>query len=71
MNGRQLAREVKRIRPDIKVLYTSGYTENAVIHHGRLDSGVLLLVKPYRKTDMASMIRTALDAPQTPKAATA
>jgi CheY-like chemotaxis protein len=61
MNGRQLAFEVKRARPGIKVLYTSGYTENAIIHHGRLDSGVLLLVKPYRKTDMARMIRTALD----------
>jgi len=64
MNGRQLACEVRRTRPDIKVLYTSGYTENAIIHHGRLDSGVLLLVKPYRKTDMARMIRTALDEPQ-------
>ena len=71
MNGRQLACEVKRSRPDIKVLYTSGYTENAVIHHGRLDSGVLLLAKPYRKTDMARMIRTALDGSQGSKAATA
>jgi PAS domain S-box-containing protein len=71
MNGRQLAGEVKRVRPDIKVLYTSGYTENAIIHHGRLDSGVLLLVKPYRKTDMASMIRTALDGAEGPRAATA
>jgi CheY-like chemotaxis protein len=70
MNGRQLACEVKRSRPDIKVLYTSGYTENAVIHHGRLDSGVLLLAKPYRKTDMARMIRTALDGSQGSKAAT-
>jgi hypothetical protein len=43
------------------VLYTSGYTENAIIHHGRLDSGVLLLAKPYRKSDMAKMVRKALD----------
>jgi hypothetical protein len=42
------------------VLYTSGYTENAIIHHGRLDTGVLLLAKPYRKSDLASMIRKAL-----------
>jgi CheY-like chemotaxis protein len=60
MNGRQLADEVERRRPGLKVLYTSGYTENAIIHHGRLDSGVLLLAKPYRKSDLASMIRKAL-----------
>jgi PAS domain S-box-containing protein len=61
MNGRQLANEVARRRPGSKVLFTSGYTENAIIHHGRLDSGVMLLVKPYRKSDMAGMIRAALD----------
>ena len=48
------------LRPSLKKLYTSGYTENAIVHHGRLDSGVLLLVKPYRKADLASMIRLAL-----------
>ncbi|MBI5265567.1 MAG: PAS domain S-box protein [Bradyrhizobium sp.] len=61
MNGRQLADEVKKIRPGLKVLYTSGYTEDAIIHHGRLDSGVLLLQKPYRKSDLARSIRKALD----------
>jgi PAS domain S-box-containing protein len=61
MNGRQLATEIKKGRPDLKVLFTSGYTENAIIHHGRLDSGVLLLAKPYRKSDMARMIRRALE----------
>jgi CheY-like chemotaxis protein len=61
MNGRQLADAALMLRPDMKVLFTSGYTENAIIHHGRLDSGVLLLAKPYRKSDMARMIRTALD----------
>ena len=60
MNGRQLADEIERRRPGAKVLYTSGYTENAIIHHGRLDTGVLLLAKPYRKSDLASMIRKAL-----------
>jgi PAS domain S-box-containing protein len=60
MNGRQLADEIVRRRPGSKVLFTSGYTENAIIHHGRLDPGVLLLAKPYRKSDMAGMIRTAL-----------
>jgi PAS domain S-box-containing protein len=61
MNGRQLADAIQQQRPELKVLYTSGYTENAIIHHGRLDSGVLLLAKPYRKSDMARMIRRALD----------
>ena len=60
MNGRQLADEISKIRPGLKVLFTSGYTENAIIHHGRLDEGVLLLAKPYRKSDMAIMIRKAL-----------
>ena len=48
MNGRQLANELQRRKPGLKVLFTSGYTENAIIHHGRLDTGVLLLAKPYR-----------------------
>jgi PAS domain S-box-containing protein len=60
MNGRQLANEIQKTRPGLKVLFTSGYTENAIIHHGRLDTGVLLLAKPYRKSDMAGMIRKAL-----------
>jgi CheY-like chemotaxis protein len=61
MNGRQLVDEALKRRPSLKTLYTSGYTENAIVHHGRLDSGVLLLAKPYRKSDLARMIRTALD----------
>ncbi|MGF6432930.1 CHASE3 domain-containing protein [Bradyrhizobium sp. Pha-3] len=60
MNGRQLADEVQKRRPGIKVLYTSGYTENAIVHHGRLDEGVLLLAKPYRKAQLASMLQQAL-----------
>ena len=62
MNGRQLAEEMARRRSPLKVLFTSGYTENALIHHGRLDPGVLLLAKPYRKAELARMIRRALDA---------
>jgi len=60
MNGRQLATEALKRRPELKVLYTSGYTENAIVHHGRLDAGVLLLAKPYVSADLARMIRTAL-----------
>ncbi|MFT0878153.1 ATP-binding protein [Rhodopseudomonas sp. G2_2311] len=59
MNGRQLADAVARLRP-VKVLYTSGYTENAIMHHGRLDPGVLLLSKPFRRADLARLVRAAL-----------
>ena len=61
MNGRQLADEALKRRPAIKTLFTSGYSETAIIHHGRLDTGVLLLAKPYRRSDMARMIRLALE----------
>ncbi|MDE5458920.1 response regulator [Bradyrhizobium sp. CSA112] len=60
MTGRQLADEVTKRRPGVKVLYTSGYTDNAIVHQGRLDPGVLLLTKPYRKSQLANMIRRAL-----------
>ena len=63
INGRQLAEAVRERRPDLKVLFTSGYSENAIIHHGRLDSGVLLLQKPYRKSELARMVRAALEKP--------
>jgi signal transduction histidine kinase/CheY-like chemotaxis protein len=60
MTGRQLADAARRSRPLLKVLFTSGFTEDTVIHDGRLDADVLLLAKPYRKADLARMIRTAL-----------
>jgi PAS domain S-box-containing protein len=60
INGRQLADEILRQRPGVRVLFTSGYTDNAIIHHGRLDQGVLLLSKPYRKNQLAQMVRVAL-----------
>ena len=62
MSGRELADAITKRRPSLKVLYTSGYSENAIMHHGRLDPGVLLLAKPYRKSDLARMIRAALAA---------
>jgi PAS domain S-box-containing protein len=60
MNGRQLADEAIRRMPALKVVYTSGYTENAIVHQGRLDAGVVLLSKPYRKSDLARTIRQAV-----------
>ncbi len=65
MNGRQLAEEMAKRRSPLKVLFTSGYTESAIIHHGRLDPGVLLLAKPYRKQDLARVIRQALNGAKT------
>jgi PAS domain S-box-containing protein len=62
INGRLLADQALRRRPGLKVLFTSGYTETAIVHHGRLDPGVLLLAKPYRKIDLARMVRKALEA---------
>jgi PAS domain S-box-containing protein len=70
MNGRQLADEAVKRRPTLKVLFTSGYTEDALVHHGRLDPGLLLLAKPYRRTDLARMVRRALDRPPADKRST-
>jgi CheY-like chemotaxis protein len=61
MNGRRLAEEAVKRRPSLPVLFTSGYTENAIVHHGRLDPNVLLLAKPYRTIDLARMVRRALE----------
>lgn len=60
MSGKELATEIARRRPATKVLYTSGYTDNAIVEHGHLDAGTLLLSKPYRRSELAQMIRRAL-----------
>jgi signal transduction histidine kinase len=61
INGRELADQALRLRPDLRVLFTSGYAENAIVHNGRLDSGVHLLNKPYRRSELAAKIRHVLD----------
>jgi CheY-like chemotaxis protein len=61
MTGRALAEEARRRRPHLKVLFTTGYTRNAVVQHGRLDPGVRLLSKPFTFTDLASKVRALLD----------
>jgi signal transduction histidine kinase len=60
MNGRELSIEALKLRPTLKVLFTSGYTENAMDKNGRVDPGLLLLAKPYSRTDLARMIRLAM-----------
>jgi CheY-like chemotaxis protein len=63
MNGRKLADEALRRRPALKVLFTTGYTRNAVVHNGVLDPGVHLIGKPFTMEELASRIREVLDAP--------
>ncbi|MGE4062718.1 MAG: ATP-binding protein [Rhodospirillaceae bacterium] len=62
MNGRQLAHEATQRRPGLKVLYTTGYTRNAVVHNGVLDPGVKLLHKPFTLDALANAVRRAIDA---------
>ncbi len=60
INGRQLAEQATALRPGLPVLFTSGYTENAMTHGGRLDPDVQLLAKPYRKAELARRVRQVL-----------
>jgi PAS domain S-box-containing protein len=66
MNGRQLADEARRRRPDLKVLFTTGYARNAIVHDGRLDPGVELITKPFSQAALASKLRDILDARRVP-----
>src|SRR6202034_3812711 len=58
MNTREFARRAQEMRPGLKVLYTSGYTQNAIVHNGRLDDDAFLLSKPYRKDELARKLRS-------------
>ena len=57
----ELARRARLLHPDIEILFTSGYTENAIVHGGRLDAGVALLSKPYRTEQLAEKLRHMLN----------
>ena len=61
MNGRQLAVQALRRRPRLKILYTTGYARNAIVHQGRLESGVEVVFKPFSYSDLAAKIRQILD----------
>ena len=63
INGKELAEEVTRLRPETRVLFTSGYTDNAIIEHGRLEVGARLLTKPYRRSELALIVYAALHEP--------
>jgi len=62
VNGRQLADQARLRRPDLRVLFTSGYARNAIVHQGRLDPDVELLSKPFTLTQLATKIRQMLKA---------
>jgi PAS domain S-box-containing protein len=66
MNGRELAQRISEIRPNVKVLYMSGYTENVIGQDGTLDAGVRLLQKPFNLRDLKSKVREVIDATPTP-----
>jgi PAS domain S-box-containing protein len=61
MSGRELADEARRRQPGLKVLFTTGYTRNAVVHNGKLDAGVNLISKPFTYDQLAAKVRTLLD----------
>jgi signal transduction histidine kinase len=61
MTGAEVANQARTMRPEIKVLFTTGYARNAIVHHGRLDPGVALLTKPFSYSELASRIREILD----------
>jgi CheY-like chemotaxis protein len=62
MNGRQLADEARKRRPDLKILFTTGYARNAIVHEGRLDPGVQLVTKPFTYAAVGAKLRDILDA---------
>nr|NJM00957.1 response regulator [Desulfobacula sp.] len=67
MNGRDLARQVQSLYPEIRILFMSGYTANAVTHHQVLEPGLFFLQKPFSVKDLAVMVRKALDHSQNPE----
>ena len=63
ISGRKLAERAVEINPAIKILFTSGYTENSIVHHSRLDTGVEFLSKPFDRERLAVKVRRVLDGP--------
>jgi FixJ family two-component response regulator len=61
VNGRKLADEALRRRPNLKVIFTTGYTKNAIVHGGVLDPGVNFLSKPFSVEQLATKVRSVLD----------
>ena len=66
---KELADRILELQPSLPVLFTTGYTRNAIVHHGRLDAGVNLLSKPYTQRALAAKIRSVIDSGPTNKLA--
>jgi CheY-like chemotaxis protein len=60
MNGRELAEEALKLRPDLKILFTTGYTQNAIVHHGRLDEGINFIGKPFSAAALMAKVQATL-----------
>ena len=67
MNGRQLADAARGMRPDLRVLFTTGYARNAIVHDGRLDPGVSLITKPFTYSAFAAKLSDMLDTHEAPR----
>jgi PAS domain S-box-containing protein len=61
VNGRQLAEQAQQMRPGLPVLFMTGYSRNAIVHHGRLDPGILVIQKPIRPVDIAARLRQLME----------
>jgi PAS domain S-box-containing protein len=61
MTGAQVATHARTLRPELKVLFTTGYARNAIVHHGRLDQGAQLITKPFSYAELAAKVRDVLD----------
>ena len=61
MNGKELSERIRKLQPNIKALFMSGYTANAIAHHGVLDEGVLFIQKPFSFGELSAKVRQALE----------
>jgi two-component system cell cycle sensor histidine kinase/response regulator CckA len=64
MSGRELAQRLLQRRPDVRALYTSGHTDETILHHGVTESGVVFIQKPFSPTSLLRKVREVLEGPK-------